>query len=102
VNITNDGWYLDTSAPYQHLAAAVLRAAENRKYLIRAANNGISAVISPYGKIEKKLGLNEYGIIKAEIPKIEASERAFPFSPNCIVYLSGIIILTFVLAMIFI
>jgi len=51
VNITNDAWYKDTSAPYQHLQASVFRAVENRVYLARAANTGISGFINPQGKI---------------------------------------------------
>lgn len=51
VNITNDAWYKKTSAPYQHLQASVFRALENRVYLVRAANTGISGFISPEGKI---------------------------------------------------
>lgn len=51
VNITNDGWYRKTSAPYQHLQASVFRAVENRVYLVRSANTGVSAFIGPMGKI---------------------------------------------------
>jgi len=51
VNITNDAWYKKTSAPYQHLQASVFRAVENRVYLVRAANTGISGFIAPSGKI---------------------------------------------------
>jgi apolipoprotein N-acyltransferase len=49
VNITNDAWFQATSAPYQHLAASVFRAVENRVVLVRAANTGISAFISSKG-----------------------------------------------------
>lgn len=59
VNITNDGWYGRTSAPWQHLSMAVFRAVENRMYLVRAANTGVSAVVSPTGKIEGRTGLFE-------------------------------------------
>jgi apolipoprotein N-acyltransferase len=52
VNLTNDGWYGDSAAPYQHLAMARWRAIENRRYLLRAANSGISAVIEPSGSIQ--------------------------------------------------
>jgi apolipoprotein N-acyltransferase len=51
VNITNDGWYGRTSASYQHLQASVLRAVENRRPVVRAANTGISGFIASSGKI---------------------------------------------------
>ena len=55
VNITNDAWYKFTSAPYQHLAASVFRAVENRLPLARAANTGISCFILPSGKIASRI-----------------------------------------------
>lgn len=51
VNITNDGWYKETPAAYQHLQASVLRAVENRVFIVRAANTGVSAFIDPSGGI---------------------------------------------------
>jgi apolipoprotein N-acyltransferase len=51
VNVTNDAWFGRSAAPAQHLAMAALRAAENRRYLIRAANTGISAIVDPRGRI---------------------------------------------------
>jgi len=48
--VTNDSWYGNTSGPYQHKEISVLRAIENRKYVVRAANGGISCIINPLGK----------------------------------------------------
>lgn len=58
VNITNDAWFKDTTAPFQHLMASVLRAVENRRALVRAANTGISVFIGPDGKILGQLQHN--------------------------------------------
>jgi apolipoprotein N-acyltransferase len=58
-NVTNDAWFGDSAAPYQHLNMARLRAIENQRYLLRAANNGISALVDPDGKIVNRTRLNE-------------------------------------------
>lgn len=55
VNITNDAWFGKTPEAYQHLAASVFRAVENRVYLARCANTGVSAFISPKGEIASVL-----------------------------------------------
>ena len=65
--ITNDGWYGNSAAPRQHLALAILRAAEARKYLVRAANTGISAVIGPDGRVITSLGVGHEGFITADV-----------------------------------
>lgn len=55
VNFTNDAWYGDTSAQYQHLVFSQFRALENRRYLLRVTNTGISAVINPSGVVIDQL-----------------------------------------------
>jgi len=99
INITNDGWYLNTSAPYQHFAIAIIRAVETQKPLIRAANNGISAVIYPDGRIKSILNLNEYNYIVEDIPLANCSNNSF--TKNLIVYLCLLGSFAFLLAMIF-
>jgi len=51
VNVTNDAWYKKTNAAHQHFQACVFRAVENRVFLARSANTGVSGLINPYGRI---------------------------------------------------
>lgn len=51
VTVSNDSWFGRSSAPYQHLAMAVFRSVENRRFLLRSTSNGISALIDPGGRI---------------------------------------------------
>ncbi len=51
VNISNDGWYGDTSAPWQHLNMVRMRAIENHRWVLRATNTGVTAAIDPYGRV---------------------------------------------------
>lgn len=69
LNVTNDGWFGRSSGPYQHLASARFRAVEQGLPLVRAANNGISAIVDPYGRITASLGLDEIGIVDGTLPK---------------------------------
>ena len=60
--LTNDGWYGISAGPYQHLVAAQMRAVEEGITVVRSANSGISAVITPHGQIPAKIGLGKRGI----------------------------------------
>jgi apolipoprotein N-acyltransferase len=55
VNISDDGWYGDTSAPWQHLNMARMRAIENRRWILRDTNTGITAAIDPYGRVRQSI-----------------------------------------------
>ncbi len=59
INHTNDAWFLDSAAPYQHFGMNIFRAIENRKYMIVCANTGISSVIDLTGKVLQQTQLNE-------------------------------------------
>lgn len=57
VNISNDAWFGLSAAPEQHFSLAVLRAVEQRRWLARATNTGISAFVDPYGKVTARTSL---------------------------------------------
>lgn len=67
VNITNDAWFFNTAAPYQHLAINAVRAAEVGRPVLRAANTGFSAVIDPFGRIEQKTDLFTRSVLRAHV-----------------------------------
>lgn len=68
VNITNDAWFFNTAAPYQHLAVNVLRAVENGRPVLRAANTGFSAYIDSFGNIQGKTDLFTREILTTNVP----------------------------------
>jgi apolipoprotein N-acyltransferase len=65
--ITNDAWYGQSSAPYQHFALASMRAIEQGRYLARAANTGISGVVDPYGRIVRQSAIFEQVGLVADV-----------------------------------
>jgi apolipoprotein N-acyltransferase len=65
VNISDDGWYGDTSAPWQHLNMARMRAIENRRWILRDANNGVTAAIDPYGRVRQSIPRHQVDALPA-------------------------------------
>ena len=67
INVSNDGWFGKSLAPFQHLDALRMRSLENQRYSLRAANTGISAVISPNGDVVSSLQYDKRGVIYSSI-----------------------------------
>ena len=67
VNMTNDGWFLDTAALAQHFAGAPFRAVENRTWVVCATNTGVTALIDPSGRVAARLERGRPGILRGEI-----------------------------------
>ncbi|HVC57587.1 MAG TPA: apolipoprotein N-acyltransferase [Stellaceae bacterium] len=72
LNVTNDAWYGRSSGPYQHFAIARTRAVEEGLPLVRVANNGISGVIDPAGRIVARTGLDDVTYADIALPAAAA------------------------------
>jgi apolipoprotein N-acyltransferase len=68
MNVTNDAWFGNSSGPRQHLAQSQMRTIEQGLPMVRSANTGISAVIDGHGRIWKRIGLNQQGILESPLP----------------------------------
>ncbi len=75
INISEDAWFGSSIGPHQHFAKAIFRSIESESYTIRSANKGISAFISPKGKILKILQPDEIGNIELDIPINKKSKK---------------------------
>ena len=84
---TNDSWYKDSAAVYQHVGHAVLRAIESGRYIVRAANTGVSAVITDKGQTVSHLGPLKKGYVTASV-NTYTHRTAYSHIGNSIVYLS--------------
>ena len=67
INVSNDAWFGDSLAPHQHLQIARMRAVENSRYMLRATNTGISAIIDPKGTILEQSAQGETAVIVGRI-----------------------------------
>ena len=70
VNLTNDAWFGESSAAFQHFSMTVFRAVENRRSLVRCANTGISGFIDPVGRVVAKTELFEDAVVDRPVPVI--------------------------------
>jgi apolipoprotein N-acyltransferase len=66
INISDDGWYGDTSAPWQHLNMVRMRAIENRRWILRDTNNGITAAIDPDGRVRQSIPRHQMDALPAQ------------------------------------
>jgi apolipoprotein N-acyltransferase len=81
LNLTNDGWFGDYGAPGQHLMVQAPRAVELRTSLVRVTQTGITAVISPSGKIIVETGIHEKRTVTVDVPLKEPKSFYLSFGP---------------------
>ncbi len=95
VNISEDAWFIHSVGAYQHFYAGVYRSIENRRYLVRSSNPGISAIITPTGIIEQKLNLHDEGIIMGTI-KANESLTFYTKFDNILCKLFSLVLMIFI------
>jgi len=70
-NILNDAWFGDTAGPYEHLHLALWRAVENRRYLLRSSNSGVTSVVDPVGRIVAELPMFREDVLIASVQPLD-------------------------------
>ena len=89
--ITNDAWYGESSAAFQHFEMAAMRAIEQGRYLVRAANTGISGIIDPYGRILIRTSLFETVAVVGEARFVQA-QTVYATIGDLAAYLSAAVV----------
>lgn len=89
INITNDIWYGETIASYQHLMLSMALAIETQRYLIRSTNNGVTAIVSNKGEIINMVRPFKFGTIEYEIPIITKKSKYVEY--KIFIHLIGIL-----------
>lgn len=90
--ITNDAWYGDSSAAYQHFDMAVMRAIEQGRYLVRSANTGISGIVDPYGRVLIRTNLFETVAVVGEARFVQ-SKTVYATIGDLAAYLSAAVVM---------
>jgi apolipoprotein N-acyltransferase len=73
INISEDGWFGNSTGPKQHFSHSIFRSIESGKYIIRSTNNGVSAIINPLGIIEQEVELGSTGYVEMSQRKLVKS-----------------------------
>ena len=87
INISNDTWFGSSIGPYHHLSITRVRAIENNRWIVRATNNGFSAIIDNKGTIVDKMEINEQGIISFNVPQTTNNSLFVNFGYDLMRYL---------------
>ena len=95
--VTNDAWYGESSAPFQHFEMAAMRAIEQGRYLARAANTGISGIIDPYGRVLVRTSLFETAAVVGEARFVQ-QKTLYAVLGDLVAYLSIVTVLAALIA----
>ena len=88
VNMTNDAWFGKTAEPMLHLAVAMLRSVEQRKWLVRSTNTGVSAFVDPNGRIVQKTSIYEPEILRQSVAMMNYGRTVYSYIGDILGWLS--------------
>ncbi|HZX12907.1 MAG TPA: apolipoprotein N-acyltransferase [Thermodesulfobacteriota bacterium] len=99
VNITNDAWFGKSFEPYQHLSFSIPRAVETRRFLARATNTGISAIIDSVGRVTARTGIFEQTTLEGTIAIVDGKKTLYTrigdvFPWGCLIFWIGFVLIT--------
>jgi apolipoprotein N-acyltransferase len=94
--ITNDSWFGRTSAPYQHFDQASMRAIEEGRYLVRAANTGVSGIVDPYGRVLDRTAIYEPALVVGDV-RLLTTSTMYSRTGDVFAYASAVATLALVL-----
>lgn len=93
INVTNNAWFGDSTAPHQHFQIARMRALESGRYLVRAANDGITAVVGPQGDIVARLPQFQEAVLRAEVKPMTGVTPYVRFGNYPVVIGAGVLLM---------
>ena len=73
INASNDAWFGDSLAPHQHLQIAAMRSLESGRWMVRATNTGISALINPHGEVVARTPQFEQAVLRGDITPMQGA-----------------------------
>lgn len=90
VNVTNDAWFGKTSEPMLHLALAMMRTVEHRKWLIRSTNTGVSAFVDPNGRMVQHTSIYEPEILRQSVAMMPRTRTVYSYIGDILGWICGI------------
>jgi apolipoprotein N-acyltransferase len=93
VNVTDDAWFGNTPAPWQHLQIAQMRALETGRYMLRATNTGVTAIINPHGKVVAHLPVFTRGVLNGMAQGYQGATPFVHFGNSLALVLASVFLL---------
>jgi len=94
ITISNDTWFGESIGPLQHMQMAQMRALENGRYLLRATNSGVTAIVDPKGRIQVQLPQFQEGVLRGEVKAMEGRTPYTRFGDLPILGFVGVLLLS--------